>query len=247
MQVGIFEQFIENPTCRHILFGACHDNGYVRLLEKYAADSAVTERVTLLYSFETGREFTGLPFKSTKMDAVFRTQPLNGSASRAVTTVYSGPQNGNLHADNLTWAARAEVARGATKVTGPPKITNVPAGTVLVNAANKRVDALLSTPPPAAVESWRHKTKVAGMKYCRTYQLQGNCKGNCSYSHGPLSEGEKLVYRISLRREQCHVGVQCRDPGCFYGHNCWCKQRQCSFPAQMHDIDASTAKIWKGL
>jgi hypothetical protein len=39
--------------------------------------------------------------------------------------------------------------------------------------------------------------------------------------------------------------VQCRDPRCFYGHSCRCKQQQkCSFPAGMHNIDVSTARVW---
>nr|CEG03552.1 unnamed protein product [Fusarium acuminatum CS5907] len=28
-EAGTFKQFVSNPTCRHIIFGACHDNSYV--------------------------------------------------------------------------------------------------------------------------------------------------------------------------------------------------------------------------
>ncbi|KAF2994272.1 hypothetical protein E8E13_002559 [Curvularia kusanoi] len=70
---GVFKQFVNNPTCRHIIFGACHDNGYVRTLEDFQADRAVVERVTLLHSFEVGQEFRKLPFKSITMTSIFRT------------------------------------------------------------------------------------------------------------------------------------------------------------------------------
>ncbi|WAO91234.1 Hypothetical protein NCS54_00869400 [Fusarium falciforme] len=73
---GVFKQFVGNPTCRHVIFGACHDNSYVRLLEDYASDDSVVERVTLLHGFSVGREFRQLGFKSMAMNGVFRDGPV---------------------------------------------------------------------------------------------------------------------------------------------------------------------------
>ncbi|SCO47771.1 uncharacterized protein FFMR_08836 [Fusarium fujikuroi] len=56
---GTFKQFVSNPTCRHIIFGACHDNSYVRLLEDYVHDSSVVDRVTLLHDGKSVSSRTG--------------------------------------------------------------------------------------------------------------------------------------------------------------------------------------------
>ncbi|KAK3940250.1 hypothetical protein QBC46DRAFT_385688 [Diplogelasinospora grovesii] len=245
---GIFKQFVENPTCRHVIFGACHDNGYVRLLEEYAVDNAVAERVTLVHSFDIGKEFASLKFKSTKMDGVFHGKPLESVKSPLSSSLLSAQVQDGRTGTSLTWAARAEAAKSVdkAKATVSLKAKDLPPGAVLVNADGQRVDAELTQPSQNGVDGWHHKTKVAGIKYCRAYHLLGGCKGGCGYSHGPLSEEEKLVYRNRLRREVCHVGVQCLDPRCFYGHSCSCKQSKCIFPAVMHSIDASTAGIRMG-
>jgi hypothetical protein len=239
---GIFEQFVNNPTCRHIIFGACHDNGYVRMLEDFANDDAVVERVTLLYSYSVGREFYKLPFKSTTIDSVFRsTSP---QAQNKATTVNSGgaavPES-TADTKPKSWSARVKNrsnSGGDTGFVGNPSIN-----TVLVNAAGQRVDATLPRTLQASLDSWRQKIKGANMRYCRNYQLSGNCQGGCGYSHSPLSDEEKAVYRVELRGKICYDGVKCRDRTCYYGHNCSCKKAMCKFPKEMHGIDRVTAKV----
>ncbi|OTB09235.1 hypothetical protein M426DRAFT_316524 [Hypoxylon sp. CI-4A] len=69
---GVFRQFVENPTCQRIFFGACHDNSYVRLLEKYTYDDKVPqERVVLLHSYDVGKEFASLSFESMTVNDIF--------------------------------------------------------------------------------------------------------------------------------------------------------------------------------
>ena len=63
------------------MLAGCHDNGYVRMLEKYVHSPAVAEKVTLLKSFQTGSEYATLPFASTTMEAVFRNRRLSVSSS----------------------------------------------------------------------------------------------------------------------------------------------------------------------
>ncbi|KAI1370176.1 hypothetical protein F4677DRAFT_451645 [Hypoxylon crocopeplum] len=243
---GMFEQFVENPTCRYTFLGACHDNGYVRLLEKYNLDDALRERVILLHSFDVGREFSSLSFKSITMDEVFGSKPQTRTpVSPSPSPSFQGKSERG--AASLTWAKKVETAKPAehAKVAVSVMEKDLPPGVVLVNVSGQRVDSELAKLPQRGLDGWHHKTKVAGMKYCRMYHLQGSCKGNCGYSHGELSADEKLVYRSRVRREACHVGAHCRDPGCFYGHNCSCKQNRCAFSAEMHCVDSSTASIWQ--
>lgn len=253
--LGVFRQFVENPTCRHVVFAGCHDNNYVRVLEDYKSNPEIVERVTLLHGFEVGREFGALPFRSMKLGSVFRERPMDivqaapalpppptppppKSPPTARLSVSSSPPKAR------TWAALANTTAAVTNHTIAVGAGSGRPGEVLVNAAGQRVDSKLPEPRKKDVEEWRHKTKIANMKYCRMYHMVGTCGGGCGYSHGPLSDGEKLVCRRQLRSEACHSGPLCRDPDCFYGHNCSCKKQGCKFPPNMHDVDVSTAKAW---
>lgn len=233
---------MKNPTCRHIVFGACHDNGYVRVLEDFVHEPAIVEKITLLHSFSVGGEFRKLPFQSVMMGSVLRTS-LPG-ASAVQTTVESPTEKTAVASHSSatkTWASLAKAGENNAATLASVK-AHMPQ--VLVNAAGQRIDVKLPRPPQAAIASWNHKTKVVNMKYCRKYQLNGGCEGVCNYSHGPLSDDERLVYQLILKREVCNDRLKCRDLECFYGHNCSCKKLSCKFPREMHGIDDATAKVW---
>ena len=232
---------MRNPTCCHIVFGACHDNGYVRLLEDFLEDPAVVNRITLLHSFSVGKEFQRLPFRSITMNSVFRTS--SPEVSRIATSNNSHGVSATMMSHNTTghtWTSRATVEGKSNEDSTHKKVLS---RRILVNAIGQRVDERLSHPSQAATDSWNHKTKVVKMRYCRTYQLSGSCPGSCGYSHGLLSDDEKLVYRLILRREVCHTGLKCRDWRCHYGHNCFCKKQSCKFTKDMHTVNNATAEV----
>ncbi|KAH7392892.1 hypothetical protein BKA66DRAFT_457119 [Pyrenochaeta sp. MPI-SDFR-AT-0127] len=69
--------FSDNPTCRHIIFGGCHDAGYLVNLEHFKHDALKAARVTLLETTPAYRGFTELSnFKRARFDDVFKDQPL---------------------------------------------------------------------------------------------------------------------------------------------------------------------------
>ncbi|KAF2179034.1 hypothetical protein K469DRAFT_717541 [Zopfia rhizophila CBS 207.26] len=69
--------FSDNPTCRHIIFGGCHDTGYLLNLDQYKHNPVRAARITLLESTVAARGFAELPnFKRTRFDSVFRSEPL---------------------------------------------------------------------------------------------------------------------------------------------------------------------------
>ncbi|CVL09127.1 uncharacterized protein FMAN_14241 [Fusarium mangiferae] len=227
---GTFKQFVSNPTCRHIIFGACHDNSYVRLLEDYVHDSSVVDRVTLLHGFNVGREFRDLKFKCFKMESLFQVGPAQNMAP--------SPQPLASVSTPSTWASTV----GSKTDAGSRKFRA--ANTVRVNSAGQRIDEHLRQPNQQALDNWNHKIGIVGMRYCRSYHLCGLCSNSsCRYSHGPLSEGEKLVFRREVRMEVCHAGLECRDVACLYGHNCSCNKPTCKFSPEMHKVDVSLAKV----
>ena len=65
-----------NVHCQHVLFGCSHDNGFARLLEKYALDDFVRPRVTLLEGVPFEKELACLNYNKHKLDGVFRDSKL---------------------------------------------------------------------------------------------------------------------------------------------------------------------------
>jgi hypothetical protein len=202
------------------------------MLEDFALDSAVVDRITLLYSSNVGHEFKKLPFRHTRMEGIFRTaSPNHLRPTKAISSTETGVA--------LAGSDRTSDGVVIPTIVGTPSVSNV-----LVNGHGHRIDGVLPRPSPSALDSWNHKIKVANMRYCRMYHLNGSCQGGCGYSHGPLLEGEKVVYRVMLRGEACHTGLKCRDAKCHYRHNCPCKKQCCKFAKEMHGIDRKSAKVW---
>ncbi|KAF1923758.1 uncharacterized protein M421DRAFT_405072 [Didymella exigua CBS 183.55] len=80
--------FSDNPTCRHIIFGGCHDAGYLLNLDQFKHNEAKAGRITLLESTPAYRGFVELPnFKRANFDDVFRNEPLPDFAPAISTTV----------------------------------------------------------------------------------------------------------------------------------------------------------------
>jgi hypothetical protein len=69
--------FSDNPTCKHIVFGGCHDAGYLLNLDQYKHHAHKAARITLLESTPAFRGFMDLPnFQRTRFDNVFKNNPL---------------------------------------------------------------------------------------------------------------------------------------------------------------------------
>jgi hypothetical protein len=75
--------FSDNPTCRHIIFGGCHDAGYLLNLEQFKHNELKAAQITLLETTPAYRGFADLPahFKRARFDSVFKTEPLPESTS----------------------------------------------------------------------------------------------------------------------------------------------------------------------
>jgi hypothetical protein len=69
--------FSDNPTCRHIIFGGCHDAGYLLNLEQFKHNERKAAGITLLETTPAFRGFAELShFKHARFESVFRSQPL---------------------------------------------------------------------------------------------------------------------------------------------------------------------------
>ncbi|KAI8940674.1 hypothetical protein NX059_001944 [Plenodomus lindquistii] len=241
---GYFEQFVRNPTCRHIILGASHDNGYVRMLEDFSSDDSVVERVTLLHSYNIGKEFRNLPFRSTKMESVFRDAspktPGNDSTCSDQGTVETEEIPATIPS---TWAAVTGIDQEPSDNSTRSSTQSPTPIAVSVNKHGHRIDQALPRPTQSATDSWNYKIKVAKIRYCRAYHLKDGCPGGCGFSHGSLTDDEKGMWRVSLRREPCYDGLDCRRPKCYYGHNCFCKKTDCKFTKAEHAVHTKSSAL----
>ena len=236
------------------MFGGCHDNGYVRSLEGFARNIDIRNRLCLLQSFEIGREFLSLPFHSFKLEGVFRDCPLPRPTPPSPVKRMSADQNTlaiGIEKSGISYAAKARIV-GSPEVTSPSALKSkptIPAGFILMNLNDERIDEALGQPPVSAIDSFNKKTKVDGERYCNMFHLQGQCPERlCRYSHDPLSDAEVHVLRVLMRAQVCTAGLECRKANCFYGHNCvpGCVVRKCRFNADMHTVERRGIKQVKG-
>ncbi len=72
----MFRLFVSNVHCKHIIFGGCHDNGYLPNLEPYKRDESVASRMTLLETTPAARNYSSLAFPIVCFSSVFRTEEL---------------------------------------------------------------------------------------------------------------------------------------------------------------------------
>ncbi|KAK4134662.1 hypothetical protein BT67DRAFT_441826, partial [Trichocladium antarcticum] len=263
---GVFRQFVESPSCQHVFLACCHDNGYVRMLEKYVHNPEVVSKVTMVKSSQTGSEFGGLPFRSMTMGSVFNSRPLNlgaglpftATATKAggepASTIQGSPpplsrsptQTSKSSSPSTTYASRTAAVQA---VLTPPTVASRPLpifGTreptiILVNDDDWRIDMPLPAKSPSAIEAFNRKTYGQGKRYCNAHHLQGRCPGNCGYLHDLVTPKEKLVMRHQLRGRKCHDRGKCRDALCYYSHHCACPGgSKCTFPIAMHGIDVAS-------
>ncbi|KEZ41701.1 hypothetical protein SAPIO_CDS6877 [Scedosporium apiospermum] len=115
----VFNQFITNPTCRHIIVGVCHDNNYTRLLDNYRDDGDIVKKVTLLQSYKVGNELLALPFGTTRFPGIFRDGPLSQNNQNSPPPPSTGPAAAPTVVVNgqspVTWASRAQLMSQATQ------------------------------------------------------------------------------------------------------------------------------------
>ncbi|KAJ9652403.1 hypothetical protein H2198_008324 [Neophaeococcomyces mojaviensis] len=67
-----FHLFVSNPQCHAVFLAAAVDNGFARLLEQYACDEAIREKVVLVHPGYIIHEIADLNFKAVEWPTVFQ-------------------------------------------------------------------------------------------------------------------------------------------------------------------------------
>ncbi|KAI9698617.1 MAG: hypothetical protein M1820_007416 [Bogoriella megaspora] len=182
---GVLQHFQENPCCKHIVLGSCHDNGYVCHLDIIRSRDSLRDRITLLKSFQTGRQYSDLPFKFIYLPSLFRTKTFSAPVQSNVAVAHPAPtnslKNGTVPSGSaLSYAARAyasdssPVKPGLTPPTNPSKHA-----VILLNAKGQRLDRLLKKPPRGTFVNFhgkKRKLEATGKRGpCHSHYLGGGC------------------------------------------------------------------------
>ena len=77
MHPEMLRTFSDNPTCRHIIFGGCHDAGYLLNFEHFKHDMVKASQITLMETTPAYKGYAELHnFKRARFDDVFKSEPL---------------------------------------------------------------------------------------------------------------------------------------------------------------------------
>lgn len=113
----MFRLFVNNTHCKQIIFGGCHDNGYLLSLEPYRRESSVLARMTLLETTDAEWQYRNLGFPIIQFNSVFRRDPLPDYRSAYPQTSAGIPYPPGIGPPGSQLASPPVQAR-----TGPPQV-----------------------------------------------------------------------------------------------------------------------------
>ena len=231
----MFRLFVNNCQCKHIVFGGCHDNGYVRSLSPYRKESSIT----LLKATRRGREFMSLPFSTVTFPSVFRSEPLPNeplpnAKKSPVPQAVPPPASTNGHS---LPAAGPQVELEVDPKQSKKKV-------IQLNSQGQRIDPRLPNYDAKAAVSL--DKRAAQQEICADYHLKGVCVASvCMFDHNLLNPQQTLTLRHKMRKKVCSEGSACRSFDCYYGHSCpysvCYRGLNCQFKA-LHNLDRNVAK-----
>ncbi|KAL7620266.1 hypothetical protein AAE478_009259 [Parahypoxylon ruwenzoriense] len=242
---------VYNLQCKHIIFGPCHNKGYLAELGPYKHDKSISTKLTLLETTPAPPEFRELGFCRTRFPQVFRSEPLpDGPLPVASTLSPSRPAKFfGIASSWIGTGPSAKESKGSTAMAlrpAPPATLATLATPTshkyyLVNSSGERVDEQF--PYDARAEQrFRDRCMKEARGPCNRFHLTGTCEEqSCTYYHGPyLDAGEKVFLRTAARGIPCFHGRSCRNFDCYWGHHCkygqQCKRLGCKF-SNSHDMD----------
>lgn len=147
----MFRLFIGNHQCKHIVFGGCHDNGYLPTLDPYKHDTAIASRISLLETTPAQPGFIALNFKTTRFDAVFRSDPLPEKPPMSGYAAPFMPQAAiQQHIDAVT---RGSSTPGSAPTSAAPQPLNSPPAAATLPQRSKTQPPPVSTSPSPSTSS----------------------------------------------------------------------------------------------
>ncbi|KAI1460002.1 hypothetical protein F4805DRAFT_419562 [Annulohypoxylon moriforme] len=220
---------VHNLQCKHIIFGPCHDKGYIAELRPYQFDTSISPKLSLLETTIPPRDFQELRFRRVRFSDVFRSEPLpDGPPPPSPPIMLSPttpltpppPTNHSNIAFSSTPGVASMIPSSWDTGTPPPtikesrKFTSTPDNSMrssapppkyyLINFAGQRVDEEIPFNDPEA----EYRLQMRAAKEDKIVKKRGPCNrwhvnGRCDITNCPYYHGERLGYdeQLVLRRK----------------------------------------------
>lgn len=220
----------------------CHDGDYIRLLRQ--ADEFQRDRLILVEAMPMAQGYSQLSLPRLRFDNVFRQETVQIPRGAVTIGATASPSSTAL----APWST---VATSSREVTSAGTATQASEGATTVNATSaprlialnryaQRVDRPLA--PSKFQDSDMQKARG---DFCNEHLFGGGCSLQyCKFSHQSLNKSALEARRTSLMERLCRKCNDCRDPYCYYGHQCprsSCTEKDCRF-ADIHDKDTKVYK-----
>ncbi|KAF2432035.1 hypothetical protein EJ08DRAFT_609735 [Tothia fuscella] len=163
----MFRIQLSNKQCKHIIFGGCHDNGYLTILEQYRHDNDTSSRISLLETIPAQAGFYALNIKMSRFPSVFRAESLDKSLVIAMPQLRQTASATNIRSPNTN-----------TKSNTPPVPSNdaspVPGKAVAVNTTVPKASP--SASKASSVTSWASAAVANGVPSDKEVTLANRTK-----------------------------------------------------------------------
>ena len=208
-----FDNEIFNSSCKYVILGCAHDNGYIPMLDSYKNNDRVKKGISILKNEGETQQFKALSPK------IFGELILPGQleSSASLTNTTRSPISPKL-AIGLPLKPQPTPPHSPTEPPPPVKKSHYYPQPIYINQANQRVDQ--PTPDPSLEATQR--IHYASPKLCNNYHLLGHCPWDqCKFDHTPLSSVDEIwALARYARNKPCNTQGLCRTEKCVFGHHC---------------------------
>jgi len=244
---AILRLFADVPSCKLIVLGASHDNGYSSILHSLTAENKL-DKILILKGYDAlAQELNAFQSRVVDIPGLFMTEKLptfhpgmlkidNSKTAISSSTPRDGqlsPDKENAHDDVVLYATPAQMARNISRpVSSAPPDT----GSSVVNPLTKGPEGSVGSRDSAESQSAADKKatkkrKVPGSvaklkpRPCHGYYLLGrHCDSSCEWGHDyDLTPEQMQELRVFVKRMPCPFWLKdkCAHPDhCIYGHEC---------------------------
>ncbi|KAF8414722.1 hypothetical protein EV426DRAFT_579156 [Tirmania nivea] len=244
---------LSNHSCKQVILGVSHDNGYARVLSSILADGENPTRITLLEGVPFGKEFNNLPFSRITWSNLFLSKKLE---SWVPYSIVQQPAQRHHQQQQRQQTGKERAKSGGRDTTsqpfqihitpGPPHGHNIPPPPPYENRPNFESKRGLSYPPsvprPPAALLLRIQLGLKSTAPCWNHYLGQGCStpNQCRRSHIRVFTADEMdALKYMAQGHRCLQGIKCKNPSCYYGHRCQeldvCNGQGCAFLPEEHE------------
>lgn len=240
-----FDNDILNNSCKYVILGCAHDNGYIPMLDSYKNNDRVRKRIMILKTEATTQQFKDI---SLKVFGELELSMLQSSTSLNDPT--HSPKSPKLP---IALPLKSQPTPPESPRQHPPPVakSHYYPQPIYINPENQRIDHPIPEPSPEIARAFNQRIKSSARKPCHDFHLTGHCRDQCRFDHTPLSSSDEyLTLARRARNWVCRDEGRCKNAMCYFGHHFpqdvagRCFRERCSF-ARFHGRKVDRLTLYK--